>query len=253
MRILVLIAAAAMPVIAALSNRGFFGPDNATLSERYPTLLVAAGYAFSIWGLIFVLDVGWALWQATLRRRHDRWLDAVRRPAALGFALTASWMVVFSQQWFVLALGVIWAALACLLLAWLRSLGSPSASSASRGWTPLTLGLHAGWLSLAAFLNTAQVIVAHEWLPVEHMLTWSLALWACAGALLLWVNRRARGHLAYPAAALWGLAGVMVEQANAPLPGADASAAAAGLLALLLVGQTLWLHRQRHHAPLHAP
>lgn len=83
MRILVLIAAVAMPVIAALSNRGFFGPDNATLSDRYPTLLVAAGYAFSIWGLIFVLDVGWALWQATLRRRQDRGLDAVRRPAAL--------------------------------------------------------------------------------------------------------------------------------------------------------------------------
>lgn len=252
MRILVLLAAVSMPVIAALSNRGLFGPDNATLSDRYPTLLVAAGYAFSIWGLIFVLDAAWALWQATLRRRSDRALDAVRRPAALGFGLTAAWMVVFPQEWFVAALVVIWAALACLLQAWLRCLNSPAASAASRGWGPLTLGLHAGWLSLAAFLNTAQVVVAYRLLPVDHMLPWSLALWAGAGALLLGVNRLAGGHLAYPAAALWGLAGVMVEQAGSPLRGAGASAVAAGLLALLLLGQTLWLRRQAHRAPRQA-
>jgi hypothetical protein len=66
------------------------------------------------------------------------------------------------------------------------------------------------------------------------------------------VNRRARGQLAYPAAALWGLAGVTVEQANGPLPGAAASAATAALLALVLLGQTLWLRRQRHHAVQHA-
>jgi hypothetical protein len=45
---------------------------------------------------------------------------------------------------------------------------------------------------------------------------------------------------------------VMVEQVNAPLPGAAASAATAGLLALVLLGQTFWLHRQRHHAAQHA-
>ena len=35
MRILVLLAAIAMPVVAWLSNSGTFGPDNGTISDRY--------------------------------------------------------------------------------------------------------------------------------------------------------------------------------------------------------------------------
>ena len=57
MRLLVLLAAVAMPVIAWLTSNGTFGPDNGTMSDRYPTLLVASGYAFAIWGLIFLLDL----------------------------------------------------------------------------------------------------------------------------------------------------------------------------------------------------
>jgi hypothetical protein len=252
MRLLVLLAALAMPVIAWLSNRGVFGPDNGTVSDRYPTLLVAAGYAFAIWGLIFALDVAWGLWQATLRRRKDRALDAVRRPAAIGFALTASWMVVFPMELFWLALVIIWAALAAVVQAWLRSLSAPAASAACRGWAPWTMGLHAGWLSLAVFLNTAQVVVAHELLAVDDMLPWSAVLWAGAGALVLGLNRLARGQLAYAAAVLWGLVAVVVAQSASPLPGAGISAAIAAVLATLVAGQTAWLHWQRHDTPRHA-
>ena len=71
MRVLVLLFALAMPVVSWWSQSGAFGPDNGTVSDRYPTLLVAAGYAFSIWGLIFLLDLVYAAWQATGRRRDD--------------------------------------------------------------------------------------------------------------------------------------------------------------------------------------
>ena len=64
MRLLVLLFALAMPLVSWLSQTGAFGPDNAVVSGRYPTLLVAAGYAFSIWGLIFLLDLVYAAWQA---------------------------------------------------------------------------------------------------------------------------------------------------------------------------------------------
>lgn len=62
MRLLLLLCALAMPLVAWLSQTGAFGPDQAEISNRYPTLLVAAGYAFSVWGLIFLLDVAYAVW-----------------------------------------------------------------------------------------------------------------------------------------------------------------------------------------------
>ncbi len=54
----------------------------------------------------------------------------------------------FSQGLFGLCLLVIFAALACLTQAALQVARAPD-----RAWAWLPLSLHAGWLSLAAFLN----------------------------------------------------------------------------------------------------
>lgn len=241
MRILVLLMALAMPLVAWFSQRGAFGPTNGAISDRYPTLIVAAGYAFAIWGVIFLLDLAFGLWQSSARRRRVSALAQVRAPAALGFALTAAWMPVFSQQYFLLALAVILTALAAMLLAALRLSRDPAPESGQTLWAWLPLSLHAGWLSLAAFLNTAQVIVAYRWLSTERMLPWSLVLFALAAALLLGMNRAMRGNLAYAAAALWALAAVYVKQAASTLAGAQTAAWVALLLAAVLALQTLWL------------
>ncbi|MCW0413972.1 hypothetical protein NG831_19045 [Xanthomonas sacchari] len=241
MRILVLLMALAMPLVAWFSQRGAFGPTNGAISDRYPTLIVAAGYAFAIWGVIFLLDLAFGLWQSSARRRRVSALAQVRAPAALGFALTAAWMPVFSQQHFLLALAVIWTALAAMLLAALRLSRDPAPESGQTLWAWLPLSLHAGWLSLAAFLNTAQVIVAYRWLSTERMLPWSLVLFALAAVLLLGMNRAMRGNLAYAAAALWALAAVYVKQAASTLAGAQSAAWVALLLAAVLALQMLWL------------
>ncbi|MCW0378421.1 hypothetical protein NB697_001267 [Xanthomonas sacchari] len=241
MRILVLLMALAMPLVAWFSQRGAFGPTNGAISDRYPTLIVAAGYAFAIWGVIFLLDLAFGLWQSSARRRRISALAQVRMPAALGFALTAAWMPVFSQQHFLLALAVIWTALAAMLLAALRLSRDPTPESGQTPWAWLPLSLHAGWLSLAAFLNTAQVIVAYRWLSTERMLPWSLVLFALAAALLLGMNRAMRGNLAYAAAALWALAAVYLKQAASTLAGAQTAAWVALSLAVVLALQTLWL------------
>ncbi|MDH5824792.1 hypothetical protein QFW77_17625 [Luteimonas sp. RD2P54] len=239
MRLLVLLSAIAMPLVAWLSQRGMFGPDQGTVSDRYPTLLVAAGYAFSIWGLIFLLDLAYAAWQATGGRRREPLLGRIALPAALGFALTAAWMPLFSQGLFWLCLVVIFAALACL--GWCALLLSRPGTDAL-AWAALSL--HAGWLSLAAFLNLAQAILAYRWLPTGDMLGWSLALFATAAAVLLGLNQRMRGNLAYVAAALWGLGAVYVKQSRSGLDGAEAAAWTALAIALLLGLQTLWLRRR---------
>lgn len=240
MRILVLLLAIATPVVAWLSQTGAFGPDQGTISDRYPTLLVAAGYAFSIWSLIFALDILHGLLQATGRRRQDRVLGRIAPATAAGFFLTAIWMPLFSQELFWLCVAVIFAGLGCL--AW-----SAWVLSRSRGnfWSWLALSLHAGWLTLAAFLNLAQTIVAYEVLPTDDMLGWSAALFVIAGAVLLGLNHAMRGNWAYAAAALWGLVAVYVRQSGADLPGSSTTAWMAIGIALLLAVQTVWLRMHR--------
>ena len=117
MRLLVLLGSIAMPVVAYLSQRGVFGPDNGAVSDQYPTLVVAAGYAFAIWGVIFLFDVLYGLWQATGERRGDPTLGRIAPWTAAGFLLTTAWMPLFSMGLYGVCLLVIFAALACLLRA----------------------------------------------------------------------------------------------------------------------------------------
>lgn len=150
-------------------------------------------------------------------------------------------MPVFSQQWFWLALLIIWSSLACLALCALRLSRDRQAEAGQRWWAWLPLSLHAGWLSLAAILNTAQVIVAYRLLPTDNMLAWSVALFALAAVIVLVLNQRMHGNPAYAAAAAWALAAVYVKQSASGLPGAGTAAWIALVLAVLVAAQTLWL------------
>lgn len=237
MKWLVLILALSMPLVGWLSNTGQLGPTNGEISDRYPTLIVAAGYAFSIWGPIFLLDALFAAGQLRLVR-PDLPLPRIRQLSAAAFALTSLWMVVFAQQWFWLSLLVIWLSLACLLGAlWLASAGQGRVRGPWWMWLPLSL--HAGWVSLAVFLNTAQVAVAYELLSTQAMLPWTLVLYALAAALLLGMLVLLRGNPWYALAAVWGLVGVYVRQQDSVLPGAQTSALTALSLAVLVVGVTV--------------
>ncbi len=68
--------------------------------------------------------------------------------------------------------------------------------------------------------------------------------------MLLELNRRMRGNIAYVAAAVWGLTAVWVEQSESALPGADTAAAVAIAIAVVLLLQTAWLYRRRQRAGL---
>lgn len=244
MRWLVLLLSLAMPVVSWLSQQGMFGPTNGAISDRHPTLIVAAGYAFAVWGLIFLWDVAFGAWQAFSRRAATAPLAGVRPWAAGGFALTTVWMPVFSQQLFWLALLIIWAALACLLRGAVMLSDARTSTPGLTAWAWAPLSLHAGWLSMAAFLNTAQVIVAYRLLPTDAMQPWTLGLFALATALLLWANHRMHGNLLFAAAALWALVAVYVKQSGWTVPGSDTAALVAVTIAIVLAVQTAWLRRR---------
>ena len=241
MRLLVLLLSLAMPVVSWFSQQQAFGPTNGELSDRYPTLIVAAGYAFMIWGLIFLLDVVFGVWQLSPKRGVHGSVARIRLPAALGFALTALWMPVFSQQLYWLALLIIWSSLACLVVCALHLSRDPAPEPGQTWFAWLPLSLHAGWLSLAAFLNTAQVIVAYDLLPTDNMLGWTIALFGIATLLLATLNQRMQGNVTFVAATTWALVAVYVKQSASTLAGSDTAAWLALLIALLLVAQTVWL------------
>ncbi|MGH2564280.1 MAG: hypothetical protein ACRDE5_07195 [Ginsengibacter sp.] len=54
------------------SNTGFFSNENvADVSHKYDTLFAPAGYAFIIWAVIFLLAIGFVIYQWVLLKRND--------------------------------------------------------------------------------------------------------------------------------------------------------------------------------------
>src|SRR5205823_422208 len=68
----------------------FAGQTMGMVSAKYPTLLTPAGYAFSIWGLIFLGLVVYAIWQLLPGQQKLSLPDAVAKPLILANIATAT-------------------------------------------------------------------------------------------------------------------------------------------------------------------
>ena len=147
------LAIAANIGLNAWSNiRPFGGQDMATLSARYPTPITPAGYAFSIWGLIFLGLVGYAVWQLLPAQRANPLPDAVAKPLTLASVATGLWVVLFS---FELILPSV-AAMAVILVALVLVYGQARPlvlAKAAPFWASLPFAVYLGWISVAAAIN----------------------------------------------------------------------------------------------------
>lgn len=237
MRFALLFASVAMPAMAYVSQTGWLGPTNGEISNRYPTLLVAAGYAFAIWGLIFTLDLLLGI-AAAVRKTESETVQRVMPAVIAGFLLTGIWSPIFTLELFWLALVIIWLALGTMAWSAVQLARAPGERTRLQSLATIAISLHAGWLSLAAFLNIAQVMVAYE---VPGTVGWSMALYGASAALLLGLNHRMGGNPAYVAAALWGLGAVYVKQTGHALEGSTIAAWVALAIAVVLGLQTVVL------------
>src|SRR6476620_7794288 len=120
----ILVLAATIGVIAFnwLAATGRLGSDTAAISAKYPTLVTPAGYAFSIWSLIYLGLIVFSIYQllpANLAR-----FRAVRSFYIFSCALNCAWLYFWHRDQIVICFVVI-AALAAVLLLIVNQLKDP--------------------------------------------------------------------------------------------------------------------------------
>lgn len=216
--VLVLVAAIAF-VLSPFLSQPFTGFDPAQMPipvERPP--VQPAGYAFSIWGVIYL----WLLASAgfgLLRRDTAPDWDRARWPLFASLAIGAGWIAVALNAP-VMATILIWAMLAGAIWSLLR------APARDRAWFALPVGLYAGWLTAASCVALGTVAIGHGLGP-EMAISWIMLLIALALSILVSLRLKLPS---YPIAVAWALIGILA--AN----GATAFGIAAALGAALLLG-----------------
>lgn len=205
-------------------------PTNGELSAKYQTLVTPAGYAFSIWGVIFLAQLVWCLQQFCVQQAAVIESVATVRCNYLFVVLAqCSWTLTFSNQ-----LMAVSAAMMLLILLNLsvivRSLaalertatsGTATANSAGGGFgrraleylrTVFPFAIHFGWILAASIVNLNVVLVDADVAPaVEYYggAIGGLLVVLVAALILVWKQFRTA-----PVVLIWALLGIVVELGN---------------------------------------
>ena len=242
-RLFVLAAAIFAVVIAQAQMLLGWGQSPAEFAADSDATLRVAGYAFSIWGVIYLGLLVYAVRQVLPQTGES---DLIRRlgwpsvAALLGIGL---WIVASAGDWEIGTIVLIFGSLLVLLIPLLlnahtiRALGR---GDRDRWMTVWPLALLAGWLTIASPVNLLTVATGNGDLPaVLPPLGWALVAVAAVVVVALLVTWRLR-LTAYSIPIAWGLLGVFVaeQERNAAL-GFSALAAALMVLggALVIVFQ----------------
>lgn len=139
-----------------------FGEQIGDRSDSARTLITPSGWAFAIWGPLFLGSAVFAIWQALPAQRDNRLLARIAWPAAIALAAQGVWATYtqFANLTFVSAL-IILVSLGGLL-ACLRALVRAERLSAGERWfAALVLSSLAAWLTAASIVNISASLVYH--------------------------------------------------------------------------------------------
>ncbi|WP_343319641.1 tryptophan-rich sensory protein [Arthrobacter sp. TMP15] len=200
------------------------------------TLIAPDGPAFSIWSVVYLGLVAYAIWQflpAQTKQIRHRLLGY---PAAASLLLNAAW--ILSIQFDLLWLSVPIIVILLAVLAWIFVL--LLRYRPSNTWDALitdgTMGLYLGWVCVATAANVSAVLVASGFAGFGlNPNIWSVLVLAVAAAVGIALALYGKGRLAPTASLCWGLVWVAVARLTGDLLSTPTAVAALVATALVLI------------------
>lgn len=228
--------AVATPIVQAITGTIAVGQSN--LVNDGDQTLRAAGYAFSIWSVLYLGLLAYAVYQALPSTKETPGLRALGWPSAIAMAGCGAWLIAaaLDAKWATVAI----IAISALVLIVPLARRYPVQHIAEFWLVAAPLSLLAGWLTVASALNTLTVLTSYGIITPNAAPAWAsggILVVVCIGA---WLAASAKNWI-YPLPISWGLLGVAVaEYADRPM---IALLAGAGAVALLGVAAWVGTHK----------
>jgi hypothetical protein len=234
-RRLIVLAAAIFAVLIGQSQVLLgWGQSPAEFSAGGDTTLRVEGYAFAIWGVIYLWLLVYAVRQALPQTGESLLIHRLGWPSAAALVGIGLWVVAAAFDQEAATVVLIFGSLGAILIPLLANAGAIRAlprADRDRWMTVWPLTMLAGWLTVAAPLNLITVATGNGMLPaVLSPTAWAVLAVITVTAVALGVTLRLR-TLAYGLPIAWGFLGAFVaEQARNPLLAYAALAAAVAVL-----------------------
>lgn len=206
--VLVVVATIATIVFNGLAATGYVnGITPAAISAKYPTVLTPAGYAFSIWSLIYLGMLAFSIHQA-LPANAARY-GPIRSLYIASCLLNCTWIYFWHREQIAVCLAVI--LLLCGTLVFIRYRLMDLDSIGDTWLAKAPFGIYAGWVTAASTVN---FLVLLAYLKVsfsgatENVV--GIALIAVATGAAIIAQAALRDYF-FPLAVAWALTAIAVQ------------------------------------------
>lgn len=197
------------------------------VSALYQTPITPAGFAFSIWGVIYLLlfaAIVYMIKTASDENPQSEAIHLISRSLRGMFLFNVLWNIVFGKALIGLSVLMILAYWVSLILIGFRL------SRVKIRKSPVFLfafGLHTGWITIASIVNLYAFLVKLGWETMElHRGAWTL-VGVIAAVFLAWLLQRFLKNPTLPLGTAWALLGIYARE--------DVSAAGLSPLSVLLL------------------
>ncbi len=194
------------------------GQTTGEVSAKYENLFVPAGYTFSIWGLIYLLLLIFAIAQARGlfgQRPAPAATDRIGIWFFLSCLANGLWILAWHYERLELSLAIMLFLLFSLIVIYRRLSREGVISSASEKWTfALPFSVYLGWISIATIANTAALLTGAAWDGgFLSPSVWTAVVLLTGTLLGMWFLLRWQ-DVAYALVIIWAFAGILVRRSQ---------------------------------------
>ena len=141
------------------------------VSDRFDVYFVPAGYVFSIWGLIYLALIGYAVYQALPGQREDPYLHRIGYLFVLSCVANIAWLFLWHYQVFPLTIVAMLALLLFLIAMYLRlGIGRIKVGRAFKWLVHVPFSIYLGWITVATVANATSLLDYLGWGEVREMI-----------------------------------------------------------------------------------
>jgi len=218
-QISVVIALIIMIAVNILSNAiPFNGLTAGEISDSFEVYFVPAGYVFSIWSVIYLGLISYAVFQLLAKQRENPRLRQTSWWFVLSCAANSIWLFLWHYGYFALSVVAMLTLLISLIIIYQRlGIGRQTVSSGERWLVHLPFSVYLGWITVATIANITAFLDFFNWNGFgisPEIWTFIMLVVATIVAVLMAYTRKG---IAYWLVVIWAFIGIGAEQADTPL------------------------------------
>lgn len=188
-------------------------------------LITPEGYAFAIWGLIYLGLIAYGIYQALPAQRHQRAFAKVSWAIIAACVLQMIWIYVFLTYHFWWAAVIILGIVVCLVAAYLPT-RSLKPTRKIRWFLQAPISIYFAWITIASVLNVAGALYVMA-VPAEAISEFessvitaspssviATVVMMCVSAGISAVIAFKYSDVSYPAVAVWALIAIALRHQN---------------------------------------